>query len=268
MACGSQLLAVPSVGWSLSLSLSLSLSIQWQIQIQVTGGGGHKTKPAQGGGGGAVSPQRGWGQRPEKFWNLSVFKQWNPQFPPLQQGTKMCSKPLWDCKMCLVIHVHVHNIWRYGLVRRGIRSRSRPRKDMYDWDRYDHEILKILWLRYVWLWDIYDWNMWLRWLKYVWLKYVWLKYVWSWDMYEWGMFSHWRQDLPGACAWNVLWQTCWWPCHGPGECLCAQITASGHSSDLPALCSVDRTLHSRLKSCLTLLSLSWPAAPAERWGWS
>ena len=124
-------------------------------------------------------------------------------------------------------------------------------------------IMRCLWLRYVWSrdiydWNMYDWNMWLRWLKYVWLKFVWLKYVWSWDMYDWGMFSHWRQDPPGACAWNVLWQTCRWPCHGPGECLCAQITASGHSSDLPALCSVDRTLHSRGKSCLTRLSLSWP----------
>ena len=149
-------------------------------------------------------------------------------------------------------------------MRRRSGSRSRSREDMYDWDMYDHEN--------IYDWDTYDheicmieicdwddWNMWLRWLK----------YVWSWDtcMYDWGMFSHWRQDPPGACAWNVLWQTCRWPCHDPGECLCAQITASGHSSDLPALCSVDRTLHSRGKSCLARLSLSWPAAPAERWGW-
>ena len=99
------------------------------------GGGGHKTKPA-GGVGALWAPQRGWGQRPEKFWNLSVFKQRNPQFPPLpRQGTKMFSS---HCEIAkLTCHViHVHNIWRYGLVRSG-RSRSRSREDtgMYDWDK-------------------------------------------------------------------------------------------------------------------------------------
>ena len=36
-----------------------------------------------------------------------------------------------------------NNIWRYSIVRRGSRSRSRSREVMYDWDMYDHEIFMI-----------------------------------------------------------------------------------------------------------------------------
>ena len=192
------------------LGVGLSLTIQWRIQDSSDRGAQDKTS---------------WGcggrceQRPEKFWNLSVFKQWNPQFPPLQQGTKLCSKPLWDCKMCLVIHVH--NIWRCGPVRRG-RSRSRSREDMYDWDMYDHEIFMIE----ICMIEICVWDDWICMIEIcvieIWMimRYVWLRNVQS---LETGSTRSMRLECLVANLSMTL------PCRGMPLCT-KLITASGHST--------------------------------------